>query len=325
MSRGLLPVVLALALVPGAMGSSATKTIETRGEVVGISADGDLVAIHASYAGCDSGSVWRPSTGKVVRFQDTCETVDQYSSLTLAGGRVVWTDYDYGNHAYCAGPYTATLSKPKERDTGGCSDKPPGDLFWEYVGSGNLLVARSYTREPDYAHDIGVTIWSISTGLKKVLGVKDDTKLFDVDAGRILLRDPSKKLLVLNAAGKQVGVVGPVDSGTAFLSGAQEVVSMAKGTTLNTYDIATGKLVRTSRMKGEAKLVDVENGVCLYLAAAEVHLLTLATNRDRIVARQKGLVQADLEPAGLYYAYNVPGGGTKPGRVTFVPASALPK
>jgi hypothetical protein len=55
----------------------------------------------------------------------------------------------------------------------------------------------------------------------------------------------------------------------------------------------------------------------------EVHLLTIATNRNRVVARQKGLVQADLEPAGLYYAYNVPGGGTKPGRVTFVPASAL--
>ena len=78
-------------------------------------------------------------------------------------------------------------------------------------------------------------------------------------------------------------------------------------------------------LKKGARLEDVENGLAVYLTPGEVHLLTIATNRDRIVARQKGLVQADLEPAGLYYAYNVPGGGTKPGRVTFVPASALPK
>jgi hypothetical protein len=161
--------------------------------------------------------------------------------------------------------------------------------------------------------------------LKKILAAKDDTKLFDVDAGRILLVDPSKKLLVLNPTGKQVGVVTPAEPGAAFLSGAQQVVSVAKGTTLNTYDVATGKLVKTSRMKGEAKLMDVENGVGVYFAATEVHLLTIATNRDRMVARQRGLVQADLEPAGLYYAYNVPGGGTRPGRVTFVPRSALPE
>jgi hypothetical protein len=30
-------------------------------------------------------------------------------------------------------------------------------------------------------------------------------------------------------------------------------------------------------------------------------------------------VQADLEPGGVFYAYNVPGGGSKPGPVTFVP------
>jgi hypothetical protein len=50
-----------------------------------------------------------------------------------------------------------------------------------------------------------------------------------------------------------------------------------------------------------------------------VHLLTLATRADRVVARQRGLVQADLEPGGLFYAYNVPHGGPKPGRVTFLP------
>jgi hypothetical protein len=43
------------------------------------------------------------------------------------------------------------------------------------------------------------------------------------------------------------------------------------------------------------------------------------------VAKVSGLVQADLEPAGLYYAWDDPKGGDKSGRLTFVPRSALPK
>jgi hypothetical protein len=339
MKRCLPLVALALFLVPGAAGGSATtKTIGTRGEVVSISADGGSVAIHAvlgSDPGCDSGSVWSPATGKVVRFQDTpCgkrQSDDEYDELTLAGTRVVWTDYDYGNHAYCNGPYVATAAKPKPANLGECPPEPENlDMYWEYKGDDALLVARSYFLceldcEEDYTRtfDDAVQIYSVSAGLTTLLKAKDDTKLLDADAGRILLRDPAKKLLVLNAAGKQIGML-PLDAKAAWLSGASQV-SVPTGATLHTYDIATGKLAETCVMKKGAKVQDVENGLAVYLAPGEVHLLTIATGRDRVVARQKGLVQADLEPAGLFYAYNVPGGGSKPGRVAFVAASVLPK
>ena len=305
-----------------------------------ISADGDRVAIHAAVdddPDCHSGSVLQPATGRVVRFQDApCGKLasdEEYNSLTLAGSRAVWTDYDYGNHAYCNGPYIATLAKPEPIDTGKCPDEPDNtDLYWEYAGDGSLLVARSYTLceadcEEDYTrtYDDAVEIWRVGRGLTKLLAAKDDTKLFDVDAGRILLLDPTKKLLVLSASGRQVGAVVPSELGDAKLSGANQVVAVTKGTTLETYDVATGKLAHTSRMKGEATLMDVENGLAVYFSPGEVHVLTLATNSDRVVARQTGLVQADLEPAGLFYAYNVPGGGSKPGRVSFVPLAALQK
>lgn len=333
-------VALALLVVPGAAGgSTATKTIGTRGRVVAISADAGRVAIHAAVEGvtadCHSGSTWLPATGKVVRFQDTpCgkrASQNQYDGLTLAGSRAVWTDYDYGNHAYCTGPYVATLTRPQPISLGECPDEPDNsDLYWEYKGDGTLLVARSYflceaNCEQDYnaTFDDDVQIWTVSSGLQLRLKAKDDTKLFDADAGRILLRDPAKKLLVLNAQGKQVASL-PVTATEARLSGAAQV-SVPSGTTLKTYDVATGALAETYTMKKGAKLQDVENGLAVYLVPGEVHLLTIATNRDRVVARQKGLVQADLEPSGLFYAYNVPGGGSKPGRVSFVPASALPK
>lgn len=339
MKLSLLVAALALVAVSGAGGGgSATKTIGTRGAVVSISADGGTVAIHAAVTGdpdCDSGSAWAPATGKVVRFQDTpCgkhASQKQYDSLTLGGSRAVWADYDYGNHAYCNGPSVATLAKPKPVGSGVCPDEPDNsDMYWEFAGDGTLLVARSYflceaSCPPDYdrTYDDKVTIWRVGTGLTKLLAAKDDTKLLDVDAGRILLRDPSKKLLVLDAGGKQVAALA-VDAKSAWLNGPSQV-SVPSGTILRTYDVATGKLAETCTMKKGAHLQDVENGTAVYLAAGEVHLLTIATNRDRVVARQKGLIQADLEPQGLFYAYNVPGGGSKPGRVTFVPASQLSK
>lgn len=331
----LLVLVPALVAVPGASGAGATRTIGTRGAVVSISADGGTVVIHAAVAGdpdCDSGSAWTPSTGKVVRFQDArCgpkQSDKQYDALTLAGSRAVWTDYDYGNHAYCTGPYIATLAKPRPADLGECPAEPDNeDMYWQYAGDGTLLVARSYVLceascPPDYdkTFDDQVTFWRVGAGLTKLLTAKDDTKLLDVDAGRILVLDPSKKLLVLDASGKQVGSFTPVDDGGAFMSGASRVLV---GTRV--YDVATGKTVKTVTLKGDAKLMDVENGEAVYFSGTEVRLLTLASGRDRLVARQRGLGQAYLEPNGLFYSYNVPGGGSKPGRVSFIPASALPK
>jgi hypothetical protein len=123
------------------------------------------------------------------------------------------------------------------------------DMYWEYKGDGSLLVARSYflceaNCEQDYnaSFDDQVEIRRVSARMTKLLAAKDDTKLFDVDVGRILLRDPSKKLLVLNAAGKQVGTVA-VDPQAAWLSGPSRV-SVPSGRTLHTYDAATGSSSR---------------------------------------------------------------------------------
>lgn len=342
--KAALLLVLALALVPAARGASATKTIGVRGKVVSIAADGSRVAIHAGSGivrvGCDYGSVWAPATGKVVRFTDIpCSSKSKwdltYDGLTLGGSRAVWTDYDFGNHAYCAGPYSATLLKPKPVDLGKCPDEPDNeDLYWEYKADGDLMVARSWTLceancEPDYSrtYDDGVAIWLIDAdGAEKLPGsLKDDTKLLDVDAGRYLLRDPSGQLQAWKLGrGKVPGVMGSaevnlltVNTNSAWLDGPSRI-SVAAGTKLTTYD-AVGTVVETCTMKAGAKVQDVENGYAVYFAGTEVHLLTIATNADRVVARVKGLVQADLEPGGLFYAYNVPGGGAKPGRVAFVP------
>jgi hypothetical protein len=328
----LLLVTAALVVVPAAATATGAKTIGTRGAVISISADGGRVAIHAQLGDdpqCDFGAVWQPARA-VIRLgsRDTCPQPDdaEFDGLALAGDVAVWTNYNFGNHAYCAGPFIASLRTLRAVATGACPGEPNGeDMHWEYKGSGAVLVARSYTRcqascAPDYSktYDAAVALWSVGPGgLKKLVAVPNDTKLLDVDAGRVLLRDPSGKLLVLGAAGRQVGSV-PVKATAAWLDGASRV-SVASGTTLTTYDARSGRVVETCTMKRGAEVQDVENGRAVYFAGAEVHLLTIATNADRVVARQRGLVRADLEPGGLFYAYNVPRGGPKPGRVTYLP------
>lgn len=329
---------VALVGVSGAVGAAKPKVIGTRGEVLSISADGGNVAIHAATKTarpCDSGSVWTPASGKVVRLVDeNCSKngADRhFMELTIAGSRAAWTDYDYGNHAYCIGPVTATLSAPRARDSGVCPDEPDNeDMYVEYRGDGSLLVGRSWLQcdsscGPDYtgSYQDDVALYTISSRVKKLAGEKRNTDLLDVDAGRILLR-VKKTLYVLDGSGKQRATFAVPGQGAAFMNGAGQV-SVPSGAALLTYDASTGKVAETCTMKPGAKVWDVEDGLAVYSVGSELHLLTIANNRDRVVTTAKTLVGADLEPGGLFWAYNVPGRGTKPGRVSFLPASQLPR
>jgi len=111
MNRALLAAATALILVPGATAAAPkTTTIGTRGAVESISADGGRVAIHAVLGDdprCDFGAVWQPARNTVIRLgaRDTCPQSDdaEFDAVTLSGNTAVWTNYNYGNHAYCVG------------------------------------------------------------------------------------------------------------------------------------------------------------------------------------------------------------------------------
>jgi hypothetical protein len=335
--RRLLPLAaVVLAVGPAAAGTPAAKVLGTHGQVVSISADGGSVAIHAatnanSQKPCDSAAIWTPATGKVVHLVDKrCGANDaRFDDLTFAGTTAVWTDYDYGNHAYCTGPLTATLTAPNAHDSNQCGGD--GDVYYEYGGDGSLLVGRDwlscdYDCGPDCngSYQADVELVTVGAKVKKLTDEKRNTDLLDVDAGRILLRW-KQTLIVKDGGGKQVASFPAPGRGAAYMDGADRV-SVPNKTTLTTYDIATGKVVETCTMKPHATLEDVENGVAVYIKDDdEVHLLTIATNHDVVAATAQGLVEADLEPNGLYYAYNVPSGGSSPGRVAFIAASSLPK
>ena len=66
--------------------------------------------------------------------------------------------------------------------------------------------------------------------------------------------------------------------------------------------------------------------LAVYTVASTVHLLRLADGRDRKLVTIKGLADAQIRPAGVFYAADVPVKGGERGLVSFVPiADALRK
>ena len=80
-------------------------------------------------------------------------------------------------------------------------------------------------------------------------------------------------------------------------------------------------------MKAGAKIpLDVEKGTAVYSVKGELHLLTIATNkRSRRRHRERARRRRSRARRALLRVQRPARRGTKPGRVSFLPASQLPK
>ena len=324
-------------LAGGASAKGRVATIGTAGSVIGISADGGRVATAVALANgaqtCDRIAVWQPAGNRITRIgAPTCRASSEndvnVDSLTLGGDRVAWAGYRHGNHAYCAGPFTASLASPEPTDLGVC-DGELSDVFFDFAGDGSLLVVREYTQcedncEPDYVgtYQTDIALSRVTDTLVPIGPLKRDTRLLGVDAGRLLLSHGNTLEVVSPGQGKQaifISLPGKVD--VARLSGNDAVV--ASGRAVAAYNVSTGKPGVTRQLVAGGKLADVESGIALYTQAGNIHVLRLADGRDVVVSHALGLVAAQLEPSGLFFAYNIPKGGKKPGRVAFIPFTAV--
>jgi hypothetical protein len=325
-------LLAAPAASPTRSAPSPGKTIGTRGSAQSVAADGSRVAIRA-FGKCGSGAVWEPATNKVVRFTGAsgCAPDIEFDSLTLAGSRVAWVDFNTGNHAYCDGVFTATLAAPKATNLGVCDGDQ--DLYWDFAGDGALLVARSYTLceancAPDYSriYDASPKLYLLGASAKKLADLKDDTKLLAVAGSRILLLERPGTLVVYSASGDR-GLAVKAGAGTGGFSGG-DLVGVKERTKLTVYDGKTGSVKTTRTLLGLAKFRDAEGGLVAYVSSTvfgtSLRVLRIADGRDRVVAKLKGFVDLDLEPSGLFYAWNA-AKGDKPGRVTFVPMAKIEK
>ena len=338
MRRAAVLALLVAALLPAtAAAAGRPRAVALSGSVSTISADGGVAAAKIAYRSgaktCNAAVVWQTAGNRLRQLGPSVCTGrgsndENFDSLTIAGSRVVWADYEFGNNGYCVAMATATLARPKPTDLGVC-DGTEGDQYYDFAGNGPLLVTRQYTQceldcAPDYSgtYQDSITLYQVTGRLTKIGALKRNTQLADVDAGRLLLRrGASLEVVTPNQGANALYITGQKSFGKAFLSGG-EVVGVA-GTTLTRYDAATGKQTLTRSLPAGSKIADFAEGIVLYTAGRSIHVLRLGDGRDRTAVTVSGLVAARLDSSGLFYGYDVAGGGPKPGRLAFIPFSAV--
>jgi hypothetical protein len=303
--------------------ASAGRTLSVRGEVTGISADGGRVAVNVHPAsGCEHASIWTPSTGAVVNIEDCGSSDAVLSDLTLAGTTAIWWDWSSGNHVYCDDVYTATIEHPKAHALGIC-DGTMGDDYFSFAGDRTLVTINDYSvcasdcvgaggsLLPD--GDYGVEVRRIRGGkLATVLGPRNFRTVIDARNWRVAVIEPKATLTVYDASGKLLWTTPGVSGVLRGWIVGNSVVVQRSGL-VQVYSPRSGVIPTRSLPKG-ARLDDVAGGLAVYTVGSSVHLLRLSDGRDRKLVTVKGLVQAQITPAGVFYAAG--------NSVTFVPIRA---
>jgi len=216
-----------------------------------------------------------------------------------------------------------------------------GDWIGNLHGDGSLLVFNSWNECVPYHNQCdrttgsgGVfyakqTLWKL-VGLSKarIRNGPDSLAAAAVDTSRIALQSVvDGSIVVVNERGAKL-TQNPITAGTnggTALSG-QQVVTL-RGTTMQVWNAQTGHLDGSVSLPAAGpapSLRDAQSGLAVYLRGRAVHVVRLADSKDvaYVVPAGSQAVDAQLEPAGLSYAYNL-ARGRAPGRVVFVPWSAL--
>lgn len=310
--------------------------LEATGPIAALVADANRVAItYNGTARCIE--TWNPATGVRVHFP-SCNlglglmTMPEITRVAIAGPRVAWGFFEHALGTNSYGIFVATLSIPNPHPLAGlcttpsgiCIRSPVGDL----VGSGSLFAFDSWLGPEPYCnlpcpppkHDGRLDRIDATAAVQIATRTTSLTPLA-VDNGRILVDTGNGQLVIVDANGATLQSVAAAGYSEANLQGSDLVVHI--GPALLDYDAASGTLRHSWPVPASSTLEDVQAGVGVYVVGTSLHLLRLADGHDAaITAAGSGPVQAQLQPAGLFYSYAV--SGTRPGRVAFVPTSALP-
>lgn len=278
---------------------SSNRLLLASGVVAGLAADGQLVAAHLAQPGCDRILLWKGS-GKTKSIAAGCADAE-VTSLAVAGARVLWVNYDYGNHAYCQ-LYTATVARPRRVEIPFCQPDESDTFLGGLAGDRNLLVFNDWFDFLEQGQVRGVELRRVDRRrTTKILGGPAARTVTSVDSGLIAIRGGAGAVTVVRSEGSLVHRFG-VKAQTAKLDGSSTVV-IKTGTTLTPWDLSTAVDGTPRQMKGGA-LEDVQSGIAVYILEKAVHLLRLSDGRDVVVRRAtSGPVHAQLEAPGLFWSH----------------------
>lgn len=314
----------ALAVSAVAAAAPPGRTLHVKGAVLEIAADGGLVAINRQVAICGGISVWRPSTGATLRVPVSALCAGGASSpylVALGGNRLVWKEAEAANTysddevltALAGGAKATTLAAT----TSYHGESAHGPQYAGFAGDGGLLVYGVWTLGARGEEGAGRLLRV--DGARSVLLRRTSGRILgaSVDGGTIALVQPGKVTL-LARDGKVLRelVPGGAEIDAAALQGG--ILAVQQGRTLGVYRASTGRLERSIALPAGAQLADLAGGIAAVVEGDAVVLVRLSDGRRAVAARPPGTnVLAQLEPAGLSYAYS--SHDNADGYVVFVP------
>jgi Tol biopolymer transport system component len=304
------------------------NTLFTTHPITALAADGSSVAINYQYLS----EVWNPVSASLARLFYSSSALDgapqSLLHIALAGGRVAWT---YGSPRAAYSVSTATIDAPGRVlvQPNGWSPVPLGDL----VGNGSLIVFDSWQPAcklaradcvPGPKHD-GTLFRLNRTQAVEIASSAGALTPISVDAGRVLVDHEDGTMDILTADGNVVHSFSfdPAALRGARLNGNDLVVQTP--TAIEITDASTGAFQRRWPLPANnATLTDLQSGLAVLVAGSDIHLLRLTDGQEVVIHTQStGPVLAQLESAGLYYAYSTED-PSYPGRVEFIPYDQLP-
>ena len=198
-------------------------------------------------------------------------------------------------------------------ETGCCLRRPRCRGAGGIRGSGNLLVFSRYT---DVGPNAASELWRIvGNHAPKITTIEGQTDVLDVAQERIVVRHGG----VVEVRDSRGAVLRRLDlrASAAELDGG--LVVAQRGGSLVAYRVATGQASTTISLRGaHPRLRGLARGIAVYVAGANVRLVRIAGGRTAHIAL-RGLVDAQLTPAGLFYSSSAGAGG----RVRFEPFATL--
>ena len=343
-------LVIAAALVTsGAAAPKSTRTLATAGSVVALSADGPRVAIATTglARACDRVVLWNAVARTSARWAAHTNCGGGQTSggqalkeIALAGTRALWVESISGNNQELALWSARPGQKPAmlafETNGNGAGGDPAGDYLGHVHADGTLAAFNTWRVcdrippgggliPPCVPGQIGLqTLWRVTpAGKRAIRQGADATFVAAVDAGRIAVQHDDGTVTLFSSSGAPSTTLGLPDGKFAGLElGGAQLAAIRNGA-LEVYSSTTGALAERFALPASPTptLRDLDAGLAVYTAGRTVHVVRVASGKNRAWAAPTAVVGAQLEGAGLWYAYNV-SGKTK-GRIAFVPRAQV--
>ncbi len=177
--------------------------------------------------------------------------------------------------------------------------------------------------------DTNARLWRVDGRRKTLIRRGVDFASLSVDGGRIAGSVVGGPVLLLGADGHTIRrFPSPLPTiRVVVLQGSD--LAVAGGGRIVVLDARSGHVKADRAFPTESRFQDYADGLAALIHGNSIHVFRVSDGKDVVVARPHGpgisgaYVQAEIEPAGLFYEYTTDSSDASVGHVVFVPWKTL--